>query len=158
MTEDARCFTEMLFDCDRTMPPLGRISGLSWLTQVKPIRQWDSSHCISLCSTSLPSSLPSSLPLSLTDRPEEAEEAYSTALSLKPDHINANTNMGHLCRLQGRWEEARHYFTSALARRPTTPTLHYFVGMASEEIGTERDIEVYKFDRELSWCEFEWNL
>jgi tetratricopeptide (TPR) repeat protein len=75
-------------------------------------------------------------------RPKEAEEAYRTALSFKPDHLNANTNMGHLCRLQGRWEEARRYFTSALDRRPTLPTLHYFVGVASEEIGTERDIEV----------------
>jgi hypothetical protein len=77
-----------------------------------------------------------------TGRPKEAEEAYRTALSFKPDHLNANTNMGHLCRLQGRWEEARRYFTSALDRRPTLPTLHYFVGVASEEIGTERDIEV----------------
>lgn len=56
--------------------------------------------------------------------------------------------MGHLCRLQGRWEEARRYFTIALARRPTTPTLHYYVGVVSEEIGTERYLEVHTHVRD----------
>ena len=30
----------------------------------------------------------------------------------------------------------------ALKRRPMLPTLHYYVGMASQELGTERDMEV----------------
>ena len=77
-----------------------------------------------------------------TDRPHEAEEAYLTALHHKPDHINANSNMGHLCRLQGRWREARSYFEAALRRRHNVPSLHYLVGVVSEELGTERDIEV----------------
>ena len=95
------------------------------------------------------------------DRPKEAEEAYRTALAFKPDHLNGNTNMGHLCRLQGRWEEARRYFTSALARRPNLPTLHYFLGVASEEIGTQRDIEVKPWFQTyvcmgMNLCEWEW--
>ena len=44
--------------------------------------------------------------------------------------------------MQGRWEEAIHHFRTALKRRPHNPTLRYFVGMASEELGTSRDIEV----------------
>ena len=79
---------------------------------------------------------------SLTDRPQEAEEAYRTALFHKPDHINGNTNMAHLCRLQGRWREARDYFMIALQRRPRTPTLHYYAGLASEELGSSQDLQV----------------
>lgn len=80
--------------------------------------------------------------LPFTDRAQEAEEAYLSALSHKPDHINANTNMGHLCRLQSRWQAARRYFRRALQRRPRLPTLHYYVGVVSEELGTRQDIEV----------------
>ena len=76
------------------------------------------------------------------ERALEAEEAYLTALSYKPDHVNANTNMAHLCRLQGRWQEARNYFKTALQRRPKLPTLHYYMGVVSEELGTAQDLEV----------------
>ena len=77
------------------------------------------------------------------DRPLEAEKAYLSALTFKPDHINGNTNMAHLCRLQGRWAEAREYFMTALKRRPKLPILHYYVGVASEELGGAQDIEVW---------------
>ncbi len=76
------------------------------------------------------------------DRPLEAEECYRKALSIKSDHINANANMGHLCRLQERWVEAREYYTTAVRRRPRNSLLHYNIGFVSEKIGTSLDIQV----------------
>lgn len=50
--------------------------------------------------------------------------------------------MGHLCRLQGRWQEARKHFSVALQRRPKSPILHYYVGVVSEELGTQEAMKV----------------
>ncbi len=92
------------------------------------------------------------------DRPMEAEECYRRAMSIKSDHINANTNMGHLCRLQERWEEARAHYTTAGQRRPNNFLLHYYIGFVSERIGTSLDIQVeyfvYLFVCCLSVCLF----
>ena len=76
------------------------------------------------------------------ERPEGAERCYRRALSIKPDHINANTNMGHLCRLQHRWGEASRYYRVALSRRPDNPTLLYNLGVVLERIGHPSNVTV----------------
>lgn len=67
---------------------------------------------------------------------------YLRALSVKHDHINANTNLGHLCRIQGRWEEAKEHYKTALQRRPDDPLLLYNVALVLEKIGMPEDIKV----------------
>lgn len=84
----------------------------------------------------------SSLPPSLTDRPEEAEASYRRALSIKSDHINANTNMAHLCRLQGRWAESRRHYQVVLTRRPESPQVLYYLGLVAEKLGEPEDLKV----------------
>ena len=73
--------------------------------------------------------------LLLVERPIEAEECYKKALSIKHDHVNANTNMAHLCRLQKRWKEALKYYRIASQRRPNNPFHHYHIGLMLLEIG-----------------------
>lgn len=68
-------------------------------------------------------------------RAKEAEECYKRALSIKPDHITANINMGHLCRLQERWEEALEHYDRAKERRPHSPVMHYYAGWMLGETG-----------------------
>lgn len=83
------------------------------------------------------------------DRPKEAESCYRRALSIKEDHINANTNMAHLCRLQGRWKEAVNHYSTALRRRPKNPLLHYYLGFVYEQMSSDeyrvvgRDLVVF---------------
>ena len=72
---------------------------------------------------------------SYTDRPKEAEECYRQALSIKPDHVNANINMAHLCRLQKRWKEALSHYILASSKRPNDPVLYYYIGIMYQEIG-----------------------
>ena len=50
--------------------------------------------------------------------------------------------MGHLCRLQERWPEAKHHYTTALGRRPTNPTLQYYLAFVLEKMGTQEDLRV----------------
>jgi tetratricopeptide (TPR) repeat protein len=78
----------------------------------------------------------------LTDRPQEAEDCYRRALSIKGDHINANTNIAHLCRIQGRWEEAVTYYSTALRRRPKNPLLHYYLGFVYEQLSSAENRQV----------------
>ena len=78
----------------------------------------------------------------LTDRAKEAEDCYCKALSIKADHINANTNMAHLCRIQERWEEAVTYYSTALRRRPKNPLLHYYLGFVYERLGSAEGRQV----------------
>lgn len=77
-----------------------------------------------------------------TDRPHQAEKCYLKALSIKSDHINANTNMGHLCRLQGRWAEASGYYHTALQRRPNNVLLRYYLGLAHQNMGGAENLQV----------------
>ena len=77
-----------------------------------------------------------------TDRPAEAESCYRKALSIKSDHINANINMGHLCRLQGRWVEAVQYYETALQRRPKNIVVRYQLGVVEEKIGGPENLQV----------------
>ena len=77
-----------------------------------------------------------------TDRAKEAEMCYRTALHIKPDHVTANTNMGHLCRIQRRWKEAIKHYTIASQRRPNNPILHYHIGNALIELGGNENLEV----------------
>ncbi len=77
-----------------------------------------------------------------TDRSQEAERCYRKALSIKPDHINANTNMGHLCRLQERWEEASRHYQTALQRRPNNTVLRYYLGLVHKRMGGAENLQV----------------
>lgn len=77
-----------------------------------------------------------------TDRPKEAEDCYRRALSIKEDHINANTNMGHLCRIQERWEEAVIHYSTVLRRRPKNPLLHYYLGFVYEQLSSAENRQV----------------
>jgi len=72
----------------------------------------------------------------------EAEECYRKALSIKADHINANINMGHLCRLQGRWLEAESHYQTALQRRPENIVVRYYLGTVLEARGEPDNIMV----------------
>lgn len=75
-------------------------------------------------------------------RPQEAESCYRKALSIKSDHINANTNMGHLCRLQERWGEAVKHYRTALVRRPDNPVLLLYLGLVLGKLGSPPEIMV----------------
>ena len=68
------------------------------------------------------------------ERPEEAEEAYRTALKHKPASADASTNYGHLCRIQERWKEADTLYRIALKKRPHDPGLNYNLGLVNEEM------------------------
>ena len=72
---------------------------------------------------------------------------YRTALRIKPDHATANTNMGHLCRIQRRWTEAIKHYTIASQRRPNNPILHYHIGNALIEIGGNENLKVSNVSR-----------
>ena len=78
----------------------------------------------------------------LIDRPEEAESCYLKALSIKPDHVNANVNMGHLCRLQQRWSEANRHYVTALGRRPNNVVVRYYMGVVLEKMGGAENLQV----------------
>ena len=106
-------------------------------SSLSPFLPLPSSLFLSL-SLSLPSYLP--LPFFLflflsLDRTEQAEQCYQKALLIQPDHINANINMGHLCRLQNRWSEALKHFSIASNRRPNQSALHYYVGLVHMKMG-----------------------
>lgn len=75
-------------------------------------------------------------------RPSEAENCYRKALSIKGNHINANINMGHLCRLQQRWTEARDHYLVALSRRSENPTVLYSLGVVMGKMGSPSDVMV----------------
>lgn len=74
-------------------------------------------------------------------RPTQAKECYLEALAIQPNHINANTNLGHYYRLQNRWKEAAKHFTIASSRTPNDPSLHYYLGLMYMEMG---DNEVHQ--------------
>ena len=68
------------------------------------------------------------------DRSSEAEECYKKALTLKPDHVDTNMNMGHMLRLQGRWEEAREKYQVLLKRRPSFAIIRHHLGYVNEQL------------------------
>ena len=49
---------------------------------------------------------------------EEAIEAYSKALAIKPDYAEAYNNMGNALKDQGKLEEAIEAYSKALAIKP----------------------------------------
>ncbi len=85
------------------------------------------------------------------DRFHEAEECYKKALSIQPDNINANINMGQLLRQQGRWNEALEHFTVASNRRPLQSDLHYLIGLVNMEIGNTK-VHIYMIYNILYSC------
>ena len=56
--------------------------------------------------------------LRATGRPAEAEAAYRTAIRLKPDHIDAYTNLGILLNGLKRTEEAAACYCKVITLRP----------------------------------------
>ena len=70
-----------------------------------------------------------------TERASEAEHCYNRALAIQPDHVTANTNMAHLCRIQGRWEQALKHYRVASRRRPSDPRLHYYAAQMLNKRG-----------------------
>jgi len=69
-----------------------------------------------------------------TDRSLEAEECYGKALTLKSDHVDTNMNVGHMLRLQGRWEEAKEKYQVVLKRRPSFAIIRHHLGYVNEQL------------------------
>ena len=53
---------------------------------------------------------------------EEAIEAYTKALAIKPDYADAYYNMGNALKEQNKLEEAIEAYTKALSIKPDTQT------------------------------------
>lgn len=68
------------------------------------------------------------------------------------DHINANANMAHLCRLQERWEEATQHYKAVLARRPGNPVLLVNLAQVLQQLGSTKDIQVCVCVCPISLC------
>lgn len=76
--------------------------------------------------------------LFMLERPTQAKECYLEALTIQPNHINANTNMGHYYRLHNRWKEAVNHFTIASNRSPNDPSLYYYLGQMYMKLGDKQ--------------------
>jgi hypothetical protein len=61
---------------------------------------------------------------------EEAIEAYTKALAIKPDHAEAYNNMGNALKEQGKLEEAIDAYNKALAIKPDSAEAYYNMGNA----------------------------
>jgi len=72
--------------------------------------------------------------LFVPDRSTEAEDCYRKALMLKSDHVDTNMNMGHMFRLQGRWEEAREKYQVVLKRRSSFAIIRHHLGHVYEQL------------------------
>ena len=74
----------------------------------------------------------------------EAIEAYSKALSIKPDFAEAYNNMGIVLKDQGKLEEAIKSFNNAISINPRNAQAYYNKGIALKEQGKlEEAIEAY---------------
>ena len=51
--------------------------------------------------------------------------------------------MGHLCRLQGRWEDASRYYQTVLQRRPNNVVLRYNLGLVAMSMEGAENLQVY---------------
>ena len=50
--------------------------------------------------------------------------------------------MGHLCRLQERWEEARRYYQTVLQRRPNNIVIRYNLGLVHMNMEGAENLQV----------------
>ena len=58
-------------------------------------------------------------------RLEEAETSYKQAITLKPDHVEAHSNLGNVLKELGRLEEAEVSFKKAIALKPDYAEAHF---------------------------------
>jgi len=71
-------------------------------------------------------------------------EAYSRALTIKPDYADAYYNMGIILKKQGKLEEAIEAYNKALAIKPDNADAYYNMGIILKEQGKlEEAIEAY---------------
>ena len=77
--------------------------------------------------------------------PEEASEAYRSALSLDPGHADAHVNLGRLLHESGDPAAAEEHYFRALEARPEDPTAAFNLGVALEDLGRpEHALEAYE--------------
>ena len=75
---------------------------------------------------------------------EEAIEAYSKALAIKPDYADVYYNMGNALQDQGNLEEAIEAYGKALAIKPDYAIAYYNMGVTLQDQGNlEEAIEAY---------------
>jgi tetratricopeptide (TPR) repeat protein len=67
--------------------------------------------------------------------PEEAMDAYRSALSLTPGHADAHLNLGRLHHERGELAKAEEHYREALAARPGDATAAFDLGVALEDLG-----------------------
>jgi len=73
------------------------------------------------------------------DRTAEAIEAYSKAISLRPDYVEAHHNVGLLLADQGKFEEAIAHYNAALETDPESADLHDDLGLALSKLGKTQE-------------------
>jgi predicted TPR repeat methyltransferase len=71
----------------------------------------------------------------VTSRPEEAERLLRRVVQLEPRHASAHNNLGNVCRLQGRLEEAMEWYLQALVCDPTLADAHNNLGVCYRQRG-----------------------
>ena len=75
---------------------------------------------------------------------EKAVEAYTKAISLKPDHAETYNNMGNALREQEKLEEAKEAYKKALCIKPDYAEAHYNMGVTFKDQGKlEEAIQAY---------------
>jgi len=78
------------------------------------------------------------------DRTAEAIEAYSRAVSLRPDYVEAHHNLGLLLADEGKFEQAIAHYNSALKTDPENAGVHDDLGLALSKLGkTQEAIDHY---------------
>jgi tetratricopeptide (TPR) repeat protein len=65
----------------------------------------------------------------------QAAEAYTRALELAPEWLEARINLGATLYQLGQMEEAEHHFRAALQRQQDSSTLHFNLGCVLDERG-----------------------
>ena len=66
------------------------------------------------------------------DDPAEACEAYSRAIELDPELVDAYVNLGCIAHNAGRSKDAARLYELALQRTPDDPVIHFNLGLALE--------------------------
>jgi hypothetical protein len=92
---------------------------------------------------------------------EEAIEAYTKAISLKPDFFETYLNMGNALKDQGKLDEAIDAYTKGTSLKPDTAEVHYNLGDALYRQGKLKEA-IETFNKVLSikpdFADALWNL
>ena len=76
---------------------------------------------------------------------DEAVEAYKTTIALKPDYVEAYSNMGVALRNQGKLDEAIEAYKKAISLRPNDADTYFNLGIVLKDQGRYAEaIEAYK--------------